>query len=132
MTTNQSLSVNMKASIALLELFVVAIALAFIVTVSTGTSQMQTLAVGLVAPMIILSLVLVRYCRRRRTWSYAGASILGLLGVALRVAVSTQPNLEVGGGLPLGVNVFYIVLGSLVALLNFRSVLELRRTASSA
>ena len=119
----------MRAATTLLEVFVVAIVLAFLVTVSTGTREMQTLALGLIMPIIVLSLVFVRYCRKGRMWSYAGAAVLGAFGVALRVIVSTQPGLEVGGGLPLGLTALYIALGSLVALLNLESVLELRRTA---
>jgi hypothetical protein len=48
------------------------------------------------------------------------------MGVILRVIVSTQPNLEVGGGLPLGITVLYIVLGALVALKNYEAMLELK------
>ncbi len=44
----------------------------------------------------------------------------------LRVVISTQPNLEVGGGLPVGITVLYIVLGALVALKNYEAVLELK------
>jgi|GEM_PF-2025947 len=128
---NRTLSVNMRTATALLEIFVVAVVLAFIVTVSTGTFEMQILAAGLIIPIIILSLVFVRYCKKGKAWSYAGASALGASGVALRVIVSTQPNLEVGGGLPLGVTALYIVLGTLVALLNLESVLELRRITPS-
>jgi hypothetical protein len=125
-TASRPLTVNMRTAIGLLELFVVAIVLAFLVTVSTGTLEMQVLAVGLITPIIILSLVFIRYCRMRKAWSYAGASILGILGVILRVIVSTQPSLDVGGGLPVGVTVLYIVLGSLVALKNYECVLELK------
>ena len=125
-TAHEPLSVNMRTAIGLLELFVVAVVLAFLVTVASGTFEIQALAVGLITPIIILSLVFIRYCRLRRTWSYAGASILGVVGVTLRVIVSTQPGLEVGGGLPVGVTVLYIVLGSLVAVINYESVLELR------
>jgi hypothetical protein len=128
---NQARSVSTRTATLLLEVFVVAIALAFLVTVSTGTFEMQILAAGLVVPIIILSLVFVRYCGRGKAWSYAGASVLGAIGAALRVVVSTQPNLEVGGGLPIGVTVFYVVLGTLVALLNFESALELRASPSS-
>ena len=46
----------------------------------------------------------------------------------LRVAVSTQPNLEVGGGLPIGITALYIVLGALVSLKNYEATLELRKT----
>jgi hypothetical protein len=117
----------MRTAVALLELFVVAIVLAFAVTVATGTSEMRALAVGLVVPIAALGVAFVRYCRLGRLWSYAGASVLGVLGVTLRVVVSTQPSLEVGGGLPVGVTVIYIVLGSLLALKGYESVLELRQ-----
>ena len=123
---DRTLSISMRTATALLEVFVFAIVLAFLVTVSTGTSEMQLLAVGLIIPIIVLSLVFIRYCRKGKAWSYAGAAVLGVFGVSLRVVVSTQPNLEVGGGLPVGVTVLYVALGSLVALLNFESVLELR------
>jgi len=72
------------------------------------------------------NIVFIYYCRRRRVWSYAGASILGAIGVILRVIVSTQPNLEVGGGLPIGITVLYIVLGALVAMKNYEAMLELK------
>ncbi len=126
MAADNALTVSMKAATTLLEIFVAAIVLALLITVSTGTLEMQILSVGLVVPIIVASLVLIRYCRMGKAWSYAGASMLGIFGVALRVAISTQPNLEVGGGLPIAVSVLYIVLGSLVALLGFKSVLELR------
>lgn len=126
MSTTEPLSVTMRTAVGLLEVFVVAIVLAFIVTVSTGTFEMRALAAGLIIPIIILSIAFIYFCRRRKAWSYAGAAVLGVVGVILRVVVSTQPNLEVGGGLPVGVTVLYIVLGSLVALMNFESLLELR------
>lgn len=116
----------MRAAIILLEVFVVAILLAFLVTFATGTFEMRALSAGVIIPVTILSLAFVHYCKMKKAWSYAGASMLGAFGVALRIVVSTQPSLEVGGGLPVGVTVLYIVLGSLVALLNFESVLELR------
>jgi hypothetical protein len=122
-------SLVMRTATVMLEVFVVAIALAFVVTVSTGTIEMQALAAGFVVPIIVLSLLFVRYCRRGKAWSYAGAAVLGGIGVALRVVVSTQPDLEVGGGLPLWVTALYLVLGTLVAVLNLESVLELRRAA---
>jgi hypothetical protein len=126
---NRTPTVGMRAATALLEVFVVAIVLALLVTVSKGTLEMQALAAGVVTPIIVLSLVFVRYCRMGKAWSFAGASVLGAFGVVLRVVVSTQPSLEVGGGLPIGVTALYIALGALVALLNLKSVLELRRTA---
>jgi hypothetical protein len=46
------------------------------------------------------------------------------------VVVSTQPQLEVGGGLPVGVTVVFIVLGALVALVNFEAYLDSKKSAS--
>ena len=103
-----------------------AIILAFLATFATGTSEMRLLSVAFITPIVILSVIFIYFCRRRKVWSYAGASILGALGVILRVAVSTQPNLEVGGGLPVGVTALYIVLGALVSMKNYESMLELK------
>jgi hypothetical protein len=121
----QSLSNNMRTALSLLEVFVVAIVLALVVTLENVSRGVQVVAVVSVTPIIVLSLVFIYYCRKRKVWSYAGASILGAIGVALRVAVSTNPSLEVGGGLPVGVTAFYIVLGALVSLKNYEAVLEL-------
>lgn len=130
MRTRGALSLTMKTAILLLEVFVVAIVLALLVTVAAGTLEMRAISAGVVVPIIVLSLAFVHFCRMRRAWSYAGASALGAFGVALRLVVSTQPALEVGGGLPLGVTVLYVVLGSLVALSNLAAVLELRAAHS--
>ncbi len=124
-SASEPLSVNMRTAIGLLEIFLVAIVLAFLVTVSTGSAEMQIIAFGAVTPIIILTVAFIYYCRKRKAWGYAGASILGVIGVALRVIVSTQPSLDVGGGLPVGVTVLYIVLGSFVALKSYESLLEL-------
>ena len=117
----------MRAAVGLLGIFVIAIIFAFLVTLVTGTTEMRLLSAALITPIIVLSLVFIYYCRKRRGWSYAGASILGAIGVILRVVVSTQPSLEVGGGLPVGVTALYIVLGSLVSLKCYESILELRK-----
>jgi peptidoglycan/LPS O-acetylase OafA/YrhL len=123
----EQLTVNMRTAIILLEIFVVAIIVAFAVTFTTGTAEMQTLSVGFISPILVLSLIFIYYCKRKKVWSFAGASILGIIGVVLRVAVSTQPNVEVGGGLPAGVTALYIVIGALVALKSYESVLELKK-----
>ena len=123
---NEPLSINMRTSIVLLEVFLVAIILALIVTVMNSVFEVQLLAITLISPLIILNVVFIYYCRKRKVWSYAGASILGAIGVIIRVIISTQPNLEVDGGLPIGITVLYIVLGSLVALKNYEAMLELR------
>jgi hypothetical protein len=126
LTAKEAPSLIVRSATPLLEVFVVAIVLAFLVTVATGTLEMRKLAAGLIITIIALSVAFVHYCRKGRWWSYAGASVLGAFGVALRLKVSTQPALEVGGSLPLGVDLLYIVLGCLVALTNYQSVLELR------
>ena len=125
-SANSSLSVNMKTAVGLLEIFVIAIILAFLTTLITGTTEMRLLSLAFITPITILSLVFIYYCRKKKAWSYAGASILGAVGVILRVAVSTQPSLEVAGGLPVGVTALYIVLGALVSLKSYESMLELR------
>jgi hypothetical protein len=122
----EPLSINMKTAIVLLEFFLIAIILALIFTVINSVFEVQLLAITLISPIIVLNIVFIYYCRKRKVWSYAGASILGVVGVILRVIISTQPNLEVGGGLPVGITVLYIVLGVLVALKNYESFLELR------
>ena len=114
-SATEPLSVNMKTSLVLLEVFLVAIVIALIVTIMNSVFAVQILAITLVSPIIILTIVFIYYCRRRNVWSYAGASILGVIGVILRVIISTQPNLEVGGGLPIGITVLYMVVGALVA-----------------
>ena len=123
---NEALSINMRTSIVLLEVFLVAIIIALIITVINSVFDVQILAITLISPIIILNIVFIYYCRQQKAWSYAGASILGVIGVILRVTISTQPNLEVGGGLPAGITVLYIVLGAMVALKNYEAMLELR------
>jgi hypothetical protein len=127
-TVIEPLSTNMKTAILLLEVFVVAIILALIVTIASVSAGVQFLATIVIIPIIILSIIFIYFCKKRKIWSYAGASILGAVGVILRVLVNTKPNLEVGGGLPIGVTVVYIVIGALVSLKNYESVLELRKS----
>ena len=52
------LTVNMRTAITLLEVFVVAVVLAFVVTVASGTLEMQALAAGL--PVIAFDIEGVR------------------------------------------------------------------------
>lgn len=128
MAITNSLTVNMKTALSLLIIFLVAIILAFLVTIITGTTEMRLLSIVVIMPLSAISLVLIFFCRRRKMWGYLGASILGAFGVILRVAVSTQPNLEVGGGLPPAITTLYIILGALLAMKSFESALELRNT----
>lgn len=125
-TNSKNLSTNMKAAIALLYVFTAAIVAAFITTVINVPANVQILAVGFITPLVVLSLVFIFYCRKGNAWSFAGATILGAIGVLLRVIISTQPNLEVGGGLPVDVTALYTVLGGLVSLKSYESWLELK------
>ena len=122
------LSTNMKTAVALLYVFIVAIVGALAVTLLSVSSSVQIIAVVSVTPILVLSVIFVYFCRKGKAWSFAGASILGALGVILRVVVSTEPNLEVGGGLPAGVTALYIVIGALVALKNYESFTELKKS----
>jgi hypothetical protein len=121
------LTVNMRVAISLLEVFLISVIAALIVTVETGPLSVKLLASTLVSPIIILSIAFIHFCGKRKIWSFAGATVLGIVGVLLRVTISTQQSLEVGGGLPVGITVVYIVLGSLVSLKSYESVLELKR-----
>ena len=120
------LGTSMRAAVGLTGVFLIAVAVALAITVSSVSTPVRVLALASVTPVIILGLVIIVYCRKRSRWGFAGASILGAVGVCLRVVVSTQPSLEVGGGLPTGVTVLYIVLGALVSLKNYEAFLELR------
>jgi FtsH-binding integral membrane protein len=122
--TSTKLSTNMRTAITLLEVLLVAIIIALIVTI-LNTAQVQLLAISVVTPQIILIIIFIYYCRKKKVWSYGGATILAILGITLRVIVSIQPNLEVGGGLPVAISTLYIVLGALVALKNYEAMIEL-------
>ena len=84
----------MRAAIGLLEIFVVAIILAFLVTLTTGTTEMQLISVVFIIPITVLSIAFIYYCKKRKIWSYIGASVLGILGVILRVVVSINRALR--------------------------------------
>jgi len=81
LSTSEPLSTNMKAAIGLLEIFLAAIIIAFAITFATGTLEMRLLAVVFVVPIAALSLIFIHYCGRRKAWGYAGAMILGIIGV---------------------------------------------------
>ncbi|HXY56808.1 MAG TPA: hypothetical protein VEH01_04250 [Nitrososphaerales archaeon] len=115
-----------RVATAILELFIAAVVVALAITLSSVSPGVQAIASAAVVPIILVSLILLHYCRRRRPWSFASASALGALGVALRLAVSTQPSLEVGGGLPPIVSALYVTLGALTSLSSFVAFLELR------
>jgi len=106
--------VAQRIAIALLVLFLVAIVVALVITLSSVAPAVRLIAGSLVSPIIALTLLFLYFESRGRPWSFAGAAVLGVLGVSLRLVVNTQPRLEVGGGLPIVVTIVYATLGILV------------------
>jgi hypothetical protein len=111
----------------LLGLFLVAVIAALVVTLYAGPTSVRLLAASAVMPIFVLALVFLYFEGRRRSWSLAGAAALGIFGVTLRLIINTQPQLEVGGGLPLWVTVAYVTLGTLEVASSLWAFLALRR-----
>ncbi len=122
----EPLSLRMRAAVTLLYLFLAAVLAALAVTLAETSAVVRLLASVVVAPIIVLTAVCIYFCWRRNIWGFAGAAVLGVVGLGLRLAISTQPSLEVGGGLPIWASALYITLGALVAIWSVGSVLELR------
>ncbi|MCI4364525.1 MAG: hypothetical protein L3K10_00450 [Thermoplasmata archaeon] len=119
--------VTQRVAITLLLPFLVAIVVALAITLSSVAPAVRLIAESQVSPIIALTLLLLYFESRGRRWSFAGAAILGALGVGLRLIVNTQPQLEVGGGLPIVVTVIYATLGFLVIASSLWAYLSLRR-----
>ncbi len=119
-TVVQNLTTNMKATIGLLIVYVIAV----IIVLVPSPPEFRPLGLGLIAPNIIF----IVYCRRRKTWSYAGALVLGVIAILLQVMITVQegPN-PLSGGPPVGVSALYITLPALICLKSYESILELRR-----
>lgn len=118
---------SMRAATALMGVFLVAVVAALALTVADVPGA-RLVAVVSVAPIVAITVVFIVFSARGRLWAFAGGSAVGAVGVALRVVVSTQPGLEVGGGLPIEVTALYLFLGVSVMLANLAVVLELRKT----
>jgi hypothetical protein len=103
-----------KVAIAVLSLFFVAIVVALAITLTSVPAGVRILAGTVVTPIIGLAVLFLFFEWRGRPWSFVGAAALGAVGVALRLVVNSQPQLEVGGGLPVGVTLVYASLGVLV------------------
>jgi hypothetical protein len=117
---------SQRVATILLGAFLSAVLVALAITIYSAAIPVGLLALSVVSPIVILTLVLLYYQRRWRRWSYLGASILGLVGVALRLTVNAQPNLEVGGGLPLEVNIVYLGLGLSTAFASLWAYISMR------
>jgi len=99
----------------LLVAFLLAVLAALIVTIWSVPPTVRLLAGAVVVPIVAVTVLLLYFERRGRRWSFAGAAVLGVLGVTLRLIVNSRPSLEVGGGLPIEVTVAYVALGLAVA-----------------
>jgi len=126
MRPSEHLSARMRTAVLLLCLFLIAVVAALAITIIETSAGVRVLASVVVLPVVALTAVCLYFSLRRNIWGFAGAAVLGGVGLGLRLAISTRPSLEVGGGLPVWVSAIYIILGALVAIWNVASVLELR------
>jgi len=100
-----------RVATLLLALFLAAILLALAITLYSVSRDVRALALSAVTPIVVLTLLFLYLERSGRPWSFIGAGILGALGVALRLIISTRSQLEVGEGLPVWVTAVYVTLG---------------------
>jgi ABC-type cobalamin transport system permease subunit len=110
-------------------LFVLGVLGALTITLLSVPMAAKLIAGAVVVPIVAVALLLLLFERRGRLWAFAAAAVLGALGVALRLVVSTEPSLEVGGGLPVEVNIAYIALGLSVVATNLWAYLSSRANA---
>ncbi|MGI0128803.1 MAG: hypothetical protein ACREEC_01380 [Thermoplasmata archaeon] len=92
-------------------MFLLTVVAALAVTLWSVPPSVKLIAGVAVVPIVALTLVLLFFEGTDRSWSFAGAAALGVVGVTLRLIVNTMPSLEVGGGLPVGVTIAYVALG---------------------
>ncbi len=100
-----------QLALGTLVLFLVAVVAALAITLSSVPPSAKLIAGVVVMPIVAITVVLLYFEHRGSPWAFLGAALLGGFGVALRLVVSTEPSLEVGGGLLLEVNIAYILLG---------------------
>jgi hypothetical protein len=113
-----------RAATGLLLLFLAAILAALAVTLASVSPEAKGVAAVAVTPFVLLDVFFIVGARRGKRWAFAGGAVLGAAGVLVRLAVSTQPGLEVGGGLPLPVTAAYVALGLAVAAVCSAAYLE--------
>ena len=123
---SQATATGQRVAISLQILLLLAILVALAITLVSVQASVRILAGAVVLPIIALTVLLLFVERQGKPWGYAGAATLGAIGVALRLIVSTQPRLEVGGGLPPVVTATYLGLGAAVIVSSLWVYLETR------
>ena len=118
---------SQRTATVLLALFLVAVIAALAITLYSVAFPVGLLAVAVVSPILVLTLLVLYFERRRKPWSFAGGAALGTLGVTLRLIVNSHPQLEVGGGLPVWVTLAYVTLGTLVVATSLWALLSMKR-----
>ncbi len=108
----------MRTTIGLLVIYPIALVIGLLGT----PKDAQLFAAAIIVPAIILDILFVVYCRRRKLWSYVGATVLGIAFLLIQVGIGSQE----GTGPPAGIEAFYVVFPALLALKSYESVLELR------
>jgi hypothetical protein len=129
--TPVSIGARQKIASALLVLFLLATLLALTITLLSVSVSVRLLAWSATGPIVALTIVFLYFGIMRRPWSHLGAAALGAFGVTLRLVVSTQPQLEVGGGLPTSVDLSYLALGASVLVSNLWAFTGLRSSNRS-
>lgn len=108
--------------------FLVAVLAALGVTLVSVAPSVEMIAGLVVFPIVAVTLLLLYFERAERRWSFAGAAVLGFVGVTLRLVVNSMPSLEVGRGLPVWVTLLYVGLGGVVVTTNLWSYLAFPRS----
>lgn len=88
MLSSESLTINMKATVALIISFMIFFVVSIIATLLTGPLDIYAV---LSLVFLIPYGVLLYFCRKRRPWAYIGTSIVGIF---LIVAIPVSASLE--------------------------------------
>lgn len=123
-TSQQGVRLSLWAE-ALLIIFLLAVLAALTVTLLSVPTSVRLLASVIVVPIVAVTLLILYYETQGKRWAFAGAALLGAFGISLRLVISTQPSLEVGGGLPIPVTAGYLILGTLVVVVSLWSFFKM-------
>jgi hypothetical protein len=113
-----------RIAIVTLALFLFAVLVALGITLISVSLAARVLAIAAVSPIVALAVIFLLMETQRRPRGFVGGGVLGILGVGLRLVINTQPQFEVGGGLPAWVTAFYLAIGALVIGTSFWAYLE--------